>query len=80
MEVIMKKRILNWLFGTDDVKEYIHLLHEVLHCIETHLDEIRSHLKTLEEERKNLDIIRKLIRICENHDIDVDEEIKHIEL
>lgn len=76
----MKKRILNWLFGTEDVKEYIQLLHEVLNCREKHLDAIKSHLKTLEEERENIEIIRKLIRICENHGIDVDEEIKHIEL
>lgn len=76
----MKTRILNWLFGTEDVKEYIQLLDEVLNCREKHLDEIKSHLKTLEEERENIDIIRKLIRICENHNIDVDEEIKHIEL
>lgn len=82
----MKKLILKWLFGTDVKRyeelldEYIALLHKTAENEQKHLDQIRFHLKTLEEERENLDIIRKLIIVCENYGIDVDEEIKHIKL
>jgi len=76
----MKKRILNWLFGIENVEEYIQLLHENIECRQKYIIEMNSHLKTLHEERESIDIIRKLIRICENHGIDADEEIKHIKL
>lgn len=76
----MKKRILRWLFGTDNVEHYVDLLDKTIKYNEKYINEIDAHLKTLKEERENLDIIRKLIRVCENHGIDVDEEIKHIEL
>ena len=83
----MKKLVLEWLFGTDNIKDYIVLLRENMdYCnrlIEANnqiIDANKSHLKTLEEERENIDIIRKLIKVCENHGIDVDKEIKHIEL
>jgi hypothetical protein len=76
----MKKLILNWLFGTDNVEEYIDLLHKCIEHNRTRIDDINSHLKTLKREEEGLKIIRKLIKICENHGIDADEEIKHIEL
>jgi hypothetical protein len=76
-----------WLFGTNDIKDYLELLVEtreyVQKCLETnkkHVETIHEHLDTLKEERENLDVIRKLIKVCENHGIDVDEEIKHVEL
>lgn len=83
----MRKLILMWLFGTNDIKDYLELLVEtreyVQKCLETnkkHVETIHEHLDTLKEERENLDVIRKLIKVCENHGIDVDEEIKHVEL
>jgi hypothetical protein len=87
MEVCMRKLILMWLFGTDDIEDYLELLRDTRKytqkCLETskkHLETIHQHLDTLKEERENLDVIRKLIKVCENHGIDVDEEIKHVEL
>lgn len=76
----MKKLILNWLFGTDNVKEYIELLNESCNYYEQCIDSINKHLETLEKAKKDLDIMRKLIKICKNHGINIDEEIKHIEL
>ena len=76
----MKKLILNWLFGIDNVDSYIKLMLENIDCREACVNEINHHLKTLHEERENLDIIRKLIKVCENHGIDADKEIKDIKL
>lgn len=76
----MRKLILRWLFGTDDVEDYFKLLHRDNKHIQEQIDLIDSHLKTLYEEKENLDIIRKLVKVCENHGINADEEIKHIKL
>lgn len=83
----MKKLILWWLFGTDDIDSYMQLLREnmghcdddIKHCQEC-IDLIEDHKRTLEKHKEDINIIRKLIQICENHGIDVDEEIKHINL
>ena len=76
----MRKLILNWLFGIDNVEVYMDLLSKNINHHKECLHFIDDHIKTLNEEKENLDIIRKLIRICENHGIDVDKEIKQIEL
>ena len=76
----MKKLILNWLFGIDNVDSYMKLMLENVDCRQAYIDEMTYHLKTLHEERENLDIIRKLIKVCENHGIDADKEIKDIKL
>lgn len=69
----LKKLILEWLFGTDNVKDYLNLLSEHIKLIERLIAELDDH-------RESLNIIRKLVKICENHSIDVDEEIKHVKL
>lgn len=76
----MKKLILIWLFGTDDIKSYIELLSENLEYTKEYMRLINDHIKTLEKHKEDIDIIRKLIKICEKHGINVDEEIKHIKL
>ena len=76
----MKKLILEWLFGTDDIKPYMELLRDSMsHHVEC-IELIEDHKETLERSKENLNTILKLIKICENHGIDVDEEIKHVEL
>ena len=81
----MKKLILNWLFGTDNVARYIGLLqenlnhkHEFLELTKECKDLIDEHLDTLYEAQMVLGILNKLIQICKNHGIDIDEEIKKI--
>lgn len=76
----MRKHILYWLFGTDDIEKYMELLFESINHTQKEAELIADHMKTLNEEKENLQIIRKLIRICENHGIDANEEIKHVEL
>jgi hypothetical protein len=83
----MRKLILNWLFGTDDVDHYMTLLRKDLdrtHEDIEHLEECRAlihdHQNTLDKRKEDLDLIRKLIRVCENHGIDVDTEVKNIKL
>ena len=83
----MKKLILWWLFGTDNIGSYMQLLRENMgHCNDdiNHANEcielINDHNKTLEREKWELDMVHKLLHICEEHGIDVDEEIKHIKL
>ena len=83
----MKKLILEWLFGVDNVDSYMKLLRDNMdHCEDgiKHAAEcielIREHRETLQRYQEDIDIMRKLVRICENHGIDVDEEIKHIQL
>lgn len=76
----MRERILRWLFGTDDIKEYIDVLVESRDNTYEQMRLIDDHLKTLEKSKENIQTILKLIKICENHGIDVDEEIKHIQL
>ena len=69
----MKELILMWLFGTDDVKSYFKLLKESV-------DDKKRAIELIEEHKESLNTILKLIKICENHGIDVDKEIQYIEL
>ena len=76
----MRKLILMWLFRTDNIEDYIELLHRDNKRIQQQMDLIDLHLETLDKHKEDLDTIRKLIKVCENHGINVDEEIKKIEL
>lgn len=76
----MKKLILNWLFGTDNVKKYMELLDESINHHNECSRLIDEHLETLHSQKEDIDVIRKLLIICKNHEIDVDKEIKQIEL
>lgn len=76
----MKKTILRWLFGTDDIESYMDLLRRNVAHLNEELQLLNDHKKTLEREERELNMIRKLIWVCENHGIDVNEEIKHIQL
>lgn len=76
----MKKLILQWLFGTDDIDSYMQLLRENLGHTNECLELLNDHKESLDNQKWALDNLRKLIQICENHGIDVDEEIKHIKL
>ena len=75
----MRKLILNWLFGTDNVKKYMQVLDDSIDRCQRYEDEIADHLKTLGEVKEHIGTILKLIKICENHGVNVDEELKHID-
>lgn len=76
----MRKLILMWLFRADNIEDYIELLHRDNKRIQQQMDLIDGHLKTLDKYKEDLDTIRKLIKVCENHGINADEEIKEIKL
>lgn len=76
----MRERILMWLFGTDDIQKYMELLTKRIGHNDECLELIREHKRTLEREEWALNTVQKLIKVCENHGIDIDEEIKHIQL
>lgn len=68
-----RESILMWLFGTDDIQSYMKVLKESID------DKLRA-IELIDEHRQSLNTILKLIKICENHGIDVNEEIKYIQL
>ena len=76
----MRERILRWLFGTYNIDDYFDLLVKNRDNFAKQMQLIDDHLKTLERSKENVETILKLIKICENHGIDVDEEIKYIHL
>ena len=75
----MRKRILWWLFGTDEIDSYMELLKQRWDHTNECLELLDEHKKTLDRQEWALETIGKLLKICEKHGIDVDEEIKHIE-
>lgn len=83
----MRKLILKWLFGIEYVDKYMELLiknrdlhQECIDLIEEEREVLIAHRKTIDEELDILNDVRKLIKICENHKIDVDKEIKEVKL
>ena len=83
----MRKIILRWLFGTDDIKSYMDLLSDYLRCNVSYSNELKAHKKyieqhneTINESLENLYMIKKLLKICENHGIDIDKELEQVEV
>ena len=83
----MRKLILMWLFGVDEIDSYMdllrknrdHLTNALGHTNEC-LELIREHRETIDRAEWFIQLCEKLIRICKNHGIDIDEEIKNIKL
>ena len=71
----MRKLILKWLFGTDDIEQYTELLSRAIDLSHTRIDLVDDHLKTLHREQEALKDMLKLIEICKSHGIDVDKEM-----
>lgn len=74
----MRKRILEWLFGTSDIKRYVELLEDSIKLTEDFIKANKTHLETLEKYGEELDFSLKLIHICEEHEIDIDKELKQL--
>ena len=74
----MRKLILNWLFGEENVEKYMELLSRSIDISNERIELIRDHIKTLEREKEHINTILKLIEVCENHGIQVEEELKQI--
>lgn len=76
----LRSKILNWLFGTDDIFYYKKLLEMNIENRGEYCNLIEDYIKELDQHKEDLNTMRKLLRVCDNHEIDVDEEIKHIKL
>lgn len=77
----IKKLILYWLFGTDDIQEYLDLLRDCMQYCQALIDTNELHIETLKKEKESLEIIRKLIKVCKKHGInDIDEELYQIDM
>lgn len=83
----MKKLILRWLFGTDDIDDYLSLLvdaknhsQEKIRLIDDHIKTLEDHQEALARNKDYVTMILKLIKICEIHGIDVDVKIKGIQV
>jgi hypothetical protein len=71
---------LKWLFGTDDIEDYFDLLVNAKNYCGRLLKELNDHMETLKRGKEDLELLRKVLRVCENHGIDIDKEVKQIEL
>lgn len=81
MKVVnVRKKILIWLFGTDDIDKYTTALTNYCDEVKQHRNTLENYIKTMDDNLKDLSTMRKLIKICENHEIDIDKEIKNIKL
>ena len=76
---MLRKLILRWLFGTDNIEVYTDLLSKSIDYVTKHQKSIEDHIKTLDSQKEDLINIKKLCLICEKHGIDVDKEIKQVE-
>ena len=74
----MRELILRWLFGTDKIKDYMQLLGESIEHHKECKELIDDHLETLDRNKENINTLLKVIKICENHGIDVDKEIEQL--
>lgn len=76
----MRERILWWLFGTTDIDSYMELLRKRQDHLNENLKLLDEHGKTIDRATWAINTIEKLMKICEKHGINVDEEIKLIEM
>ena len=83
----MKKLILQWLFGTTHIDSYMELLREnrkhltnALEHTNECLELIREHRETIDRAEWFIEIANDLIKVCEKHGIDIDEEVRLIRL
>ena len=74
----MRKLILNWLFGEENVEKYMELLSRSIELSNERIELIKDHIETLNRKKENINTILKLIKVCEKHGISVDDELKHI--
>ena len=80
MKERLRKLILRWLFDTDNINDYQDLLVDNIDTTERLIKEFNAHINTMKKYRADLILIKKLVKVCENHGIDAGKEIKDIKL
>jgi intergrase/recombinase len=77
---MIRRLILKWLLGVDNVDLFRMVIDENTRVRKGYIENLENYLETLSKEKEIIDNMRKLIQVCKNHDIDIDEEIEHIQL
>lgn len=79
----MRKLILKWLLGNVEIKTYWDLFQENIKIREEHIKTLEEHIKalnkhqqTLELAQESVSILERLLKVCKEHGIDVDEELE----
>ena len=75
----IRKRLLNWLLGTDNVQKYTQLLDMAMSLSNERINLVNDHINTLNREKDTLETMKKMIKVYENHGINIDKEIKEVE-
>ena len=71
----MRKLILKWLFGTDDVEKYYDSLCNHEKTLNEHIELINEHIELLNDSVKYLEMLKKLSQLCAEKGVNVDEEM-----
>ena len=78
MKEKLRRKVLMWLFETEDVEKYFHIFSKYVDEIKEHRDTIERHLNTTKEQLDTLRLLRKVITVCQNHSIDIDKEVAEL--
>lgn len=78
MKEKLRRKVLMWLFETEDVEKYFHIFSKYADEIKEHRDTIERHLNTTKEQLDTLRLLRKVITVCQNHSIDIDKEVAEL--
>lgn len=78
MKQWLRRKVLMWLFETEDVEKYFHIFSKYVDEVKEHRDTIQGHLNTMEDHLNTLRLLRKVITVCQNHSIDIDKEVAEL--
>lgn len=78
MKEKLRRKVLMWLFETEDVEKYFHIFSKYVDEIKEHRDTMERHLNTTTEQLDTLRLLRKVITVCQNHSIDIDKEVAEL--
>ena len=78
MKEKLRKKVLMWLFETEDVKKYMDILIAYKDELKKHGDTIERNLHELQEHMNTLKLLKKVIKVCKNHSIDIDKEVSEL--
>jgi hypothetical protein len=78
MKQWIRRKVLMWLFETEDIEKYFNILSKYVDEIKEHRDAIQRHLNEIEEHLGTLRLLRKVLTVCQNHSIDIDKEVAEL--
>lgn len=78
MKEKLRRKVLMWLFETGDVKKYVDILIAYKNELKEHSDTIERNLHEIQEHMDTLKLLKKVIKVCKNHSIDIDKEVAEL--